>query len=682
MPALRRSLSVLGLCFLTINTPVAAQAIGDLLPPAARQTEKRNFGNNEMEMRGYRGYDRGRAGAAFSPDGKLLAFSSQYTGSFVWDVATGKALGAFGNMDRAEGSTMAVSPDGKHLLLVSWGGYRGGEYSPVALWDLKKREKIRSVDEDVNDVAFTSAAFSPDGKTIALGGGLGRRNPNVAVHFWDVATGEELRKIDGLVNPDPNRRYSNVFHSIAYSPDGRNLALLTDGRVLLLEMATGKVRAQFTVPSHGDDRLMQQQQTLSVGALAFAPDGRTLAVGCIDGTVRRFELLTRRELPPLTGHASGVLALCYTSDGKTLQSFGQDQKFFAWPADVNRSWRRTAAPPTDKELEALWDVLRADDPLDVFGCIQILSSAPAQTVPFLQKRLTPVAAFDSARIDKLVADLQKGEYNDRRRAVAELRKIGPPALTTLRRAADGTGDDLTRRLVFEFEAQTPPRENIRAVRALEVLERIGTPEAGQLLDELAKGVADAPFTVQAKAAKERLTKAGVLVRGEMKAETLWEDLANDDSMRAFIAVQQIASRPALVKTFLRDRFAELAASEAFNDDPKRIAQLIADLDSEDFDTREKASKDLKNLGKLAEKPLRKALEAMPAAEVKRHLEEMLAAIGQHALAPDVLRVHRALEALEWIGTDDSREVVAMLVKDAHAQWLREAATAVMKRKVK
>jgi len=47
--------------------------------------------------------------------------------------------------------------------------------------------------------------------------------------------------------------------------------------------------------------------------------------------------------------------------------------------------------------------------------------------------------------------------------------------------------DLVRRLLYEFESQAPPRENIRAVRALEVLERIGTDEARKLLEELAKG---------------------------------------------------------------------------------------------------------------------------------------------------------------------------------------------------
>ena len=100
MLALARLLT--GFFFLTLAMPAVAQPLGDLLPPPARQIEKRAVGVVDMESRGYRGYDRGRVGAAFTPDGKFLAFSSQYAGAMVlWDVGSGKPVGNFGSGWRA-----------------------------------------------------------------------------------------------------------------------------------------------------------------------------------------------------------------------------------------------------------------------------------------------------------------------------------------------------------------------------------------------------------------------------------------------------------------------------------------------------------------------------------------------------------------------------------------------------
>jgi len=79
--------------------------------------------------------------------------------------------------------------------------------------------------------------------------------------------------------------------------------------------------------------------SFSAGRRRLRPDGRTLAVGCQDGTVRRFDLRSGRELPPLTGHAVGISLVGFTADGKSLYSFSADQKLYVWAADVNRDWR-------------------------------------------------------------------------------------------------------------------------------------------------------------------------------------------------------------------------------------------------------------------------------------------------------------------------------------------------------
>jgi len=530
--------AIVALCF---AGPVAADPLADLLPPQTRQLEKRSLIGGDMNEKMYYRGDRGRPGAAFSPDGKLLAVGNPYTGLVVWDLASGRNSGSLTGNERGEGVTVAFAPDGKHLLTVNWSGGRRGESYPVTLWDAKKREKVRSLDEDVNDTLFFSAAFTPDGKTVALAGGFNRRGAgNAGVHFWDVGTGDEVRRLDGIVPADPTRRMSGVVQSMAFAPDGRTLALLADGRLTLVELATNKVRTTISVGTAPDQR-QEQMNEFPVGAVAFAPDGRTLAVGCADGTVRRFELRSGRELPPLTGHGNGVIALCFTADGKTLQSLGADQKLFVWAADANRDWRPKSIPLDEKALERLWDTLRSDDALDLYGSAQLFGASPGPTVAFLRKHLTPVPEGDSARIEKLVADLGK-EYNERKRAVIELRKIGAAALPALRQVAERGEDDMARRLLWEFESLAPPREHFRAVRALEVLERIDSDDARSLLAALAKGAPQAPFTIEAKAALERTTKGSGGLGATAKLEALWENLGGDDSATAFQAARRRPAR--------------------------------------------------------------------------------------------------------------------------------------------
>ena len=678
MTAVARTRFLCAFVILCVAGRGKADPVADLLPLPARQLEKRTLLSGDANERMYYRGDRGRTGAAFAPDGKRLAVASPFGGLVVWDLLAGRNSGPLGASEgRGEGSALAFAPDGKHLLVVNWSGGRRGEGCPVTLWDAVKREKVRSLDEDANDTMFFSAAFSPDGKTVALAGGMNRRRGGVVagVHFWDVATGDEIRRLDNIVPVDATRRMSGMVPSLAYAPDGRTLALLADGKLILVELATNKVRMTVTVGPAPDQR-QEQMNEIPVGAVAFSPDGRTLAVGGSDGTLRRFEVRSGRELPPLTGHAVGIVGLGYTADGKTLQSLGADQKLFVWAADANHDWRPRTIPPEEKTLERLWDTLRTDDALDLYGCSQLLSASPGPTVAFLRKRLAPAPAGDTARIEKLVADLSK-EYNDRKRAIVELRKIGAAAIPALRQAME-RGDDGSRRLLWELESLAPPREQVRAVRALEILERIGTDDARAFLGELAKGATDAPFTAEAKAALERSTKGAGPLGATAKLETLWDSLAGDDSASAFQAARFLAAHPDAVP-FLLDRLRELAASDAFDNDPQRVAKLLADLDSEEFETRDKAGKGLKTLGKHAEPALRRALEGNPSVEVKRQVSEMLTEIGRGTQSAELLRVGRTLETLEWIGTAEARKAVGAIAGEARGQWLREAAAAALKR---
>ena len=112
--------------------------------------------------------------------------------------------------------------------------------------------------------------------------------------------------------------------------------------------------------------------------------------------------------------------------------------------------------------------------------------------------------------------------------------------------------------------------------------------------------------------------------------------------------------------------------------PPNWRSLIADLDSDDFDRREAASKELASLGPQAESTLRKALKQTDSAEVRARIRPLLKAPDQWVVTDaDMLRVIRAIWVLERIGTPEARAVLDDLAKgDPEVRQTQEAKAAL------
>jgi outer membrane protein assembly factor BamB len=153
--------------------------------------------------------------------------------------------------------------------------------------------------------------------------------------------------------------------------------------------------------------------------------------------------------------------------------------------------------------------------------------------------------------------------------------------------------------------------------------------------------------------------------------SLWKDLGDVDAPKAYQSVRRLARSAAAVK-FLGTQVQPLAAP-----DEKQVAKLIADLDSDDFDVREKATKELGRLGDQVARACRKALADRPSPEMRRRLQELLDKQDSEVHQPSAERVRlsRALEALELVGTDDARAQLAALAKGVPGAWLTEEAKA-------
>lgn len=158
-------------------------------------------------------------------------------------------------------------------------------------------------------------------------------------------------------------------------------------------------------------------------------------------------------------------------------------------------------------------------------------------------------------------------------------------------------------------------------------------------------------------------------------EGLWADLGSDGA-RAYRAVRRLGAAGPRAATFLEGRLKGAAAP-----DERRTARLIADLDSDDFARREKASAALEALGARAEPALRQALEGNPSAELRRRarrLLQRLSAAAERPPSPELVRL-RGVEALEAKGTPEARKVLTGLAAGpASAPLTAEAKAALLR----
>jgi hypothetical protein len=146
-----------------------------------------------------------------------------------------------------------------------------------------------------------------------------------------------------------------------------------------------------------------------------------------------------------------------------------------------------------------------------------------------------------------------------------------------------------------------------------------------------------------------------------KLETLWRDLGGPDAERADQAIGALVALPGQSVPFL-DRKLVLAPIA----DPKRLAPLLRDLDSDDFAVRQRATTDLQNLGEQAAPALNKALEQSPSIETRLRIEKLLAILRPRPplAASELLQSLRAVEVLERIDNPEARTLLKRLAAGA------------------
>jgi hypothetical protein len=166
-------------------------------------------------------------------------------------------------------------------------------------------------------------------------------------------------------------------------------------------------------------------------------------------------------------------------------------------------------PLTVADAEKLWENAATAEARAAFVALADLAAAPDRAVEVLLRQVKPVpAAPTEADLDRVFKGLDSDEFEARQKASRELIGLGEPAVPAVRKRLERATSAEVRRRAREFldrfdRAELSPAR-LRQLRAVELLEGIGTPAARGLLTELAKGAAGAPLTVDAAAALARL----------------------------------------------------------------------------------------------------------------------------------------------------------------------------------
>jgi RNA polymerase sigma factor (sigma-70 family) len=266
----------------------------------------------------------------FSPDGATVAAAGGGGRPLgLWDVATGKELRQYGHGNQ-QPTAVAMSPDGSLIteadsVVRVWktktgelaaelkghtNGVQAAMFSPdgsmlatgshdatIRIWDVKTWKELRRLDGHNDSVL--ALAWSDDGSLLASAG------VDKIIRLWDPITWTVQRELKG---------HENYICALAFAKGGKVLASSTEAEevIRLWDPVTGKLQ-----------RLLGERKALrSVNTIAFSPDGKALASGNGDATIRIWDPTTGEELRHWKPHARSVAALAFAPDGATIATAG------------------------------------------------------------------------------------------------------------------------------------------------------------------------------------------------------------------------------------------------------------------------------------------------------------------------------------------------------------------------
>jgi dipeptidyl aminopeptidase/acylaminoacyl peptidase len=431
------------------------------------------------------------------------------------------------------------------------------------------------------------------------------------IYLWDAKTGKELRRI--AEEPAPG------VWSVAFSPDSKLVyAPLTDNTVASWEAATGKLVRMY------------KGHTSTVWSATVSRDGKVMASGGEDRTVRLWDTATGKELHQLA-HDSGVWPFLFAHDGKTLVSVGSSGTLYVWDIQTGKQLNSFA---TD---QSAWPLALSSD---------------GHTAATVRWQGTTIHLWD----------LKTGK---------ELRSLEMHSGTGWNLAFSPDGRLLAaggaNHALSLWEVATG-RERLHLEGHRTPIDALDYSPDGRTVATAGKDGKVILWDVTGRLKDGKLTPARPTAK---EVDALWNDLLGADGSKTAQAIWTLTAGGGASVPFLTDRVLQTAEKRAF--DPAKVENLIADLDDNTFEVREKATEELAKMGPAIEPALKKALDLSTSAERSRRLRDLLEKIGKREGSPKVVAGRRAVEVLEQIGTPEARQALEKIAKsDSPSEIIEEA----------
>jgi WD40 repeat protein len=489
-----------------------------------------------------REFDAGAETFAVSADGSRLATAGGGARIRVWDLESGQERGVAGG-ELGEVTALAPTPDGRGLVVASAAGVqwwapgapavglltaRPGAVglagrrlaatsgTGVGVWDLPTAPKELPALPDRVQAGITGPVRAVGGT--ADGARLAVATDEARLAVVAPATGRVLRSwvapspvLAVTVTPAGDRvtgvgrdgfvrcwdvtaaipaevwkvRIPRSQHAQVAAPaDGRFVAVSTVIRVSLFDAATGAAIHSFE----------RKWEDGPYRAVAVSPDGRLVAAGATGsgGAVTVWEVATRTVLRRFVGGTGTIRYLTFLDGGRSVATVGADENVTVW----DLTGRHGKPAPADAEVKRAWGQLLRDEAEGGVPPVWVLAAAGPQGVAAVRDGLAETAKTRE-RVKKLIAELDADAFPARQAAAAALKELGVQALPALAAAAASHPSPEVRQRAEKVVADLarggvviPPHglvgEQLRQVRAVAVLEAIGTPDAAAVLEEMVK----------------------------------------------------------------------------------------------------------------------------------------------------------------------------------------------------
>jgi WD40 repeat protein len=265
----------------------------------------------------------------FTSDGQTIASAGADEIINIWDVSGELQLQHSLRGDIGQIYALDFSPDDSMLAA---GGQLG-----IQIWDWEMgKEKLTIVEG--HTAPIIDLAFSPNGNMLASGG------MDTIILLWDVAT--------GAIIGEPLTGHQATVNDLAFSPDGDLLGSVAcihpddlyceGGELILWNLRDEPISSKSTsIHAH------------NVWALAFSPDGETLATGSADETIQLWDMASGDPVgDPIQGHEGGVTSLAFSPDGDLLASGGLDAEVHL----TDLASRQRVGPPLTGHTDTINDL--------------------------------------------------------------------------------------------------------------------------------------------------------------------------------------------------------------------------------------------------------------------------------------------------------------------------------------